>query len=302
MSTVTFATRPSRLARWQTRHIAELLTAAAPELKTEEVVITTTGDRNLDQPLPEIGGKGLFTQELEAALRSGQVDMAVHSLKDLPVADAAELVVGAIPRRARPNDALVCLTAHQRLDQLPLAARVGTSSLRRQAQLLLLRPDLKVVPVRGNVDTRISKVLAGTYDALVLAAAGLERLGLAEHIAALLPLETMLPAPGQGALAVQCRRDDHATLQRLAAIDHPPTRAAVEAERAFLEALGGGCSLPVGAHAEFRAGRLVLRGVVIAPDGTRPIRVRGEGSQPRALGFRLAEQALKQGAAEVLGV
>lgn len=301
MTIFTFATRPSRLARWQTNHVAELLRAAHPGLITEKLVITTTGDRNLDQPLPEIGGKGLFTQELEEALREGRVDAAVHSLKDLPVDDAPGLAVGAVPQRARPNDALVC-PAGQSLSELPPGARVGTSSLRRAAQLLALRPDLTVLPVRGNVDTRLRKAQEGEYDAILLAAAGLDRLGLNEHVTEWLALEAMLPAPGQGALAVQCRRDDTETLQLLAAIDHLPTRAAVEAERAFLQALGGGCSLPVGAFAEVQDGSLHLRGIVISLDGHHRIMVAGEGSDPLALGASLAAEALAQGAAEVLHV
>lgn len=301
MNRLTFATRPSRLARWQTGHVAERLRAAHPGLTTEEQVITTTGDRVLDRPLPEIGGKGLFTHELETALRAGRVDAAVHSLKDLPVDDAPGLILGAIPLRTRPNDALVCPAGHT-LANLPPGARVGTSSLRRSAQLLARRPDLKVMPVRGNVETRLRKAQEGDYDAILLAAAGLERLGLSEHITERVVLEAMLPAPGQGALAVQCRRDDVETLGLLLAIEHPPTRAAVAAERSFLQALGGGCSLPVGAHAELRDGCLHLQGIVISLDGQRLIRVAGEGDDPLALGARLAEQALALGAAEVLNV
>jgi hydroxymethylbilane synthase len=262
----------------------------------------TKGDQTLDKPLPEIGGKGLFTAELEAALGHGRIDLAVHSLKDLPVADVQGLTLGAISSRADVRDVLLTQQPNWTLGNLPMGASVGTSSLRRKAQLLQARPDLNVQSIRGNVDTRLSKVQAGEYDAAVLAAAGLIRLGLAAHIAQYLPLEVMLPAPGQGALAVQCRADDGEMLALLAAIDDEDTRHCVIAERAFLAALGAGCSLPVGAYATIAAGTIELRGLVGAVDGSRVIEVKAYGREPQELGAELAKKALARGAAELLEI
>lgn len=298
---ITFATRPSALARWQTQYVMSLLQAAWPELTCQEQIITTSGDRILDRPLPEIGGKGLFTQELEAALISGQVQAAVHSLKDLPVEAVPGLVLAAIPERGETRDVLVSPNGTH-LEDLPEGARLGTSSLRRSAQLLALRPDLSIQSLRGNVDTRVKKAFQGQYDAVVLAGAGLVRLGLQDHITEWLPLDKIAPAPGQGALAVQCRADDETTRRLLAALDDQATRQAVSAERAFSSGLGAGCSLPVGAYAQLEAGSIELSGVVASLDGCRVIRVRGKGSEPNDLGSRLAAQALAQGAAEILAV
>src|SRR5687768_688297 len=253
-----FATRPSALARWQTAHVIRLLQNAWPALECNEHIITTTGDRVLDRPLPEIGGKGLFTSELENALLSGEVDAAVHSLKDLPVEDTPGIVIAAIPARESAFDVLVSAD-EKTLADLPEAASVGTCSLRRTAQLLARRPDLTILPLRGNVDTRLRKVMNGEYDAIVLAYAGLARLGLQAHITETFPLNVMLPAPGQGALAVQCRTDDEETIKLLTAIHHPITAASVDAERAFLSGLGGGCSLPVGAFAQKNNGQIILK-------------------------------------------
>jgi hydroxymethylbilane synthase len=244
-----FATRPSALARWQTQWVIAALQAAHPGLECEEKVITTQGDKILDKPLPEIGGKGVFTQELESELLSGAVHCAVHSLKDLPVENPAGLTVGCIPARAEVRDALdFGQRMHPR--HLPAGAVVGTSSLRRAAQILAQRPDVTTQSLRGNVDTRLRKALEGQYDAIILAGAGLTRLGLDGHITEWLSLDVMLPAPGQGALAVQCRADDQTTLSLLAALEDDSTRKAVTAERAFLSGLGGGCSVPVAAYAE----------------------------------------------------
>ena len=294
-----FATRPSALARWQTKHIIQLLGNSITDLECQEVVITTKGDQVIDQPLPEIGGKGLFTHELEGALRDGSVDAAVHSLKDLPTEDAPGLTIAAITRRADVRDVWICPAGHN-LDELPAEAVVGTSSTRRAAQLLAYRPDLLVKPIRGNVDTRLRKVLQGDYDAIILAAAGITRLEKDEHITQYLPLEIMLPAPGQGALAVQCRTDDLETLNTLRILDHKPTRLAVVAERAYLEALGGGCSLPVGAMGIVDEERITLRGTVAAPDGSQVIHVADQGTDPQALGNNLAQSALAQGANRLL--
>lgn len=296
---LTFATRPSALARRQTARVIQLLQAAHPTLECREQLIATTGDRVLDRPLPEIGGKGLFTSELEEAMLSGEVHAAVHSLKDLPVEETPGIMVAAIPERELAFDILVCREA-QTLSTLPDGARVGTCSLRRTAQLLAHRPDLFILPVRGNVDTRVRKVLNGEYDAIVLAQAGLTRLGLQVHIREALPLEVMLPAPGQGALAVQCRADDAETLELLKAINDPITAAAVEAERAFISGLGGGCSLPVAAFAEKNHGTIVLTGAVISADGKQAIRLSAAGHEPHQLGKRLADLVLERGAAELL--
>jgi hydroxymethylbilane synthase len=294
-----FATRPSALARWQTARVIQLLQSAHPGLQCDQYIITTTGDRVLDQPLPEIGGKGLFTAELEEALLSGKVDAAVHSLKDLPIENSPGIVVAAIPEREAAYDVFVSAAGYS-LSSLPIGARVGTCSIRRSAQLLARRPDLTIMPLRGNVDSRVRKVLNGEYDAIVLAQAGLTRLGLQGHISEVFPLEVMLPAPGQGALAVQCRADDTETLELLAAIHDPLTAAAVEAERAFLAGLGGGCSLPVAAFAEKNDGLILLTGAVISPDGKQAIRLSAVDSEPYKLGERLASLVLERGAAELL--
>jgi hydroxymethylbilane synthase len=267
-------------------------------------VITTQGDRVLDKPLPEIGGKGLFTQELEAELLSGSVHAAVHSLKDLPVEMPTELTIGCIPARAEVRDVLVSAGGWT-LNRLPGGARLGTSSLRRAAQALHRRPDLVVEPLRGNIDTRLRKAREGQYDAILLAGAGLARMGWEEAVSEWLSLEVMLPAPGQGALAVQCRAGEAQTLGLLAALEDPAARAAVTAERAFLKGLGGGCSLPVAAYAQPSAGAQPgdqgwhLRGRVLSPDGRRMIQVEGDGPDPGALGERLAQSALAQGAAQL---
>lgn len=294
-----FATRPSALARWQTARVIQLLQAAHPGLECSEYVITTTGDRVIDRPLPEIGGKGLFTSELEDALLSGKVHAAVHSLKDLPVEDTPGIVVAAIPEREAAFDVLVSANEWT-ISNLPEGSRVGTCSLRRSAQLLAHRPDLTILPLRGNVDTRVRKVLNGEYDAIVLAQAGLTRLGLDAHISEVFPLDVMLPAPGQGALAVQCRAGDTETLELLAKIHDPLAAAAVGAERAFLSSLGGGCSLPVAAFAQKNNGQIILTGAVISVDGKEAIRLSAVDEDPHKLGERLAELVLERGAADVL--
>ena len=299
MTPLRFGSRSSELARWQTGFVQRLIEAQWPGLKSGQILIQTEGDRVLELPLPEIGGKGLFTQELELALGEGRIDVAVHSLKDLPVEDSAGIVIGLIPEREVAHDVLVSRNGEM-LEALQPGAVVGTSSLRRQGQLLASRPDLVIKSLRGNVQTRLKKLEDGQYDAIVLAQAGLIRLGLETHISQVLPYETMMPAPGQGALAVQCRQGDRETLELLALLDDPVTRAEVEAERRFLEALGGGCSLPVGALAELRQGEIYMQAVVVSPDGKRAIRVTGSGLEPDLLGAELAGEALEKGAGEVL--
>lgn len=297
-NTITFGTRGSALALWQTRHVMALLQTASPSLSVAYEIISTRGDRVLDTPLPLVGGKGLFTAELEAALYEQRIEGAVHSLKDLPTEQPDGLAIGAIPPRANPADALISRVGYT-LDTLPKGATIGTSSTRRAAQLLHLRPDLSLRDIRGNVDTRIRKALdpAEGYDAIVLACAGLERLGYGDVITQVIAPDVMLPAPGQGAIAVQTR-DDAALLATFAPIQHQETALAVMAERAFLAALGGGCSVPVAAYAQMMGGQLHLRGRVCSADGARQIDVQGVDSPDAAhtLGTRLAQEALAQGA------
>ncbi|KAA0273008.1 MAG: hydroxymethylbilane synthase [Chloroflexi bacterium] len=301
---LTFATRPSALARWQTQWVINALKNIYPKIEHQEKVITTQGDKILDKPLPEIGGKGLFTQELESELLSGAVHCAVHSLKDLPVENPAGLTVGCIPVRAEVRDALISGKGYT-LATLPKGASVGTSSLRRAAQILSLRPDIKTQSLRGNVDTRLRKALDGQYDAIILAGAGLTRLGLDSHVTEWLSLDGMLPAPGQGALAIQCRVEDEVTLTLLSKLEDQATRKTVTAERAFLSGLGGGCSVPVAAFAKMtreQREEISLVGLVISPDGKKAIRVAGHGKEPLTLGQQLAQQALSEGASEILSL
>jgi hydroxymethylbilane synthase len=296
---LTLGSRPSKLAMWQTNLVRGQLSAAWPGLQCHVVTLITEGDKNLEKPLPEIGGKGLFTSELEGSLRSGEIDLAVHSLKDLPIDDSPGLCILAVSKRANARDILIS-RAGWRLDTLPQGACVGTSSLRRAAQLLATRPDLKLLPLRGNVDTRLRKAMEGQFDAIVLAAAGVLRLGLEEHVTEYLSFEVMLPAPGQGALAIQGRAGDPDLEELLAPLNDPVTRAAVSAERAFLAGLGGGCSAPVAAYAQAEGSGLRLNGLVAAVDGTRVVRVSGAGLDPAVLGRRLADEALAQGAGAIL--
>lgn len=295
-------TRTSKLALWQTNHVIKMLQAVWPALVCEIVPYVTKGDKTqaLGKPLPEIGGKGLFTLELEEGLRSGKIDLAVHSLKDLPVENPEGLLLGAIPTRGDVGDVLVAREG-QTVASLPLGARVGTSSLRRQAQLRAARPDLEVASIRGNVDTRIRKVMDGDYDAAVLAAAGLIRLEISDQISQYLPFDMMLPAPGQGALAVQCRGEDEDTLRWLAAIDSATTRATTTAERAFLHALGGGCATPVGALATMDGeGVISLQGRVSSLNGRSEVDVTLKGTDPQKLGEAAAQKAVARGANRIL--
>jgi hydroxymethylbilane synthase len=296
---VVLATRRSQLARWQARAVMDHLQQAYPDRSYRIQPISTQGDEALDRSLPEIGGKGVFTFELEEALREGQVDLAVHSLKDLPTEESRGLRLGAVLLREDPRDALVAPEPVD-LHGLPMRARVGTSSPRRKAQALSIRPDLQVEAIRGNVETRLRKVMRGEYDAALMAAAGLQRLGLESHISAYLPLSTMLPAPGQGALAVQCRTGDDRILELLEAITDAEVHKAVQAERTFLQVLGGGCSAPLGAYASIQDGKLRLRTVVLAVDGSRHIDMQVSGKDPYTLGREAAERALSRGALELI--
>jgi hydroxymethylbilane synthase len=301
---ITLGTRGSALARWQTDHVAGLLRAVWPGLTVDIQVITTQGDRNQDTPLPSMGGKGIFTEELETALRQRTIDFAVHSLKDLPTENPAGLIIGATPARAPAHDILVS-RGGGKLSALPAGAVVGTCSRRRTAQLLYRRQDLKTADIRGNVDTRIRKAIdpAGSYDAIILAAAGVERLGRTDVVSDQFPLDDMLPAPGQGALAVQCRDEDDSR-QLLAPINHLPTQLAVTAERAFLSGLGGGCALPIAAYGEVEGDSLRLLGRVTAPDGSEEVTVQLIGTVSVAtvhiLGNELALMALDHGADRLL--
>ena len=298
---IVIGTRGSRLARVQTDYIAERIRAIAPGIEISIEVISTKGDRILDVPLAEIGGKGLFTLELETALRDGGIDLAVHSLKDLPTEDPEGLVIAAVPERATPNDALVS-PSRTLLRDLPAGTRIGTSSLRRKAQLLAFNPGFAVVNIRGNVETRMKRAGDGTCDAVILACAGLERLGLGDAVVEVISPGIMLPACGQGALAVQTRVNDAPLRDLLATLHHADTAASAGAERAMLAALGGGCQVPIGALAEIDADALSLRGCVCSPDGTRIVRVELDGlvEDAEALGREAAERLLAAGAAALI--
>ena len=299
---LTIGTRGSKLALTQTNLVAKMLEDAWPGLECEVEIFTTQGDRTQAAgiPLPEIGGKGLFTAELEGALREGRIDLAVHSLKDLPVDDAPGLVVGAVPEREDERDIVVSRSGLG-IDELPAGSIIGTSSIRRQAQILFHRPDLVVKSIRGNVDTRIRKVMDGDYDAAVLAAAGLIRLGIEEKISEYLPDWVMLPAPGQGALGIQCRADDPDTQGYLDGIADSSTYLCVKAERTFLEALGGGCSLPVAAHVVAQENGFRFHGRVSSADGRSRVEIKLAGEDPEKLGMSAAELALAQGAENLIG-
>jgi hydroxymethylbilane synthase len=301
LSTVKVATRGSLLARTQTGWVVDQLQALHPGLTFETEIYKTVGDRVLDVALSQIGGKGLFTKELEEALLDGRADLAVHSLKDLPTELPEGLAIGCIPERADPRDALVSREGLD-LQHLPAGAKVGTSSLRRLAQLRAIRPDLEYVSIRGNVDTRLRKMMDGEVDALVMAAAGLHRAGFADRITAYLDPADCLPAPGQGALAVEIRANDGEIGRLLAPLHHFPTAQAVLAERALLNRLQGGCQVPIGAHAVLDGDLLYLQGLIASPDGTQVVRYEAEGQvyRARALGETVAEMLLARGGQAIL--
>jgi hydroxymethylbilane synthase len=295
------ATRKSKLALWQAEHVAAQLRAAHSGLVVELVPMTTQGDRIQDRSLAAIGGKGLFIKELEIAIEERRADIAVHSMKDVPADLPAGFALGAILPRADTHDALIS-NHFQSVDTLPPNARVGTSSLRRQAQLLARRADLRIEPLRGNVDTRLRRLDDGELDAIVLASAGLIRLGWESRITERVPTSICLPAVGQGAIGIECRHGDAPTLNTLAVLEHPSTRIALTAERAFTQALGGSCQSPIAALAQIEGGRLKLAGLVAEPDGSRILRDFIEGSPAEAamLGAQLAQRMLDAGARALL--
>lgn len=299
---VVIATRESALALWQAHHIEARLRALYPQLEIEIRGMTTEGDRRLGVSLAKIGGKGLFVKELEDALARGDADIAVHSMKDVPMELQSGHVIAAIPERADPRDAFLS-NKYPNVAALPLGVRVGTSSLRRQSQLRARRADLVVEPLRGNVPTRVRKLDEGQFDAILLAAAGLKRLGLMARITAIMPTEESLPAVGQGALGIECRADREDLVALLRPLEHAPTASAVRAERAVSRALGASCNVPLAAYGEVTGDTLYLRAYVATPDGTRVARdaVTGQVDDAEALGAELAQRLRAAGAAEILG-
>ena len=300
--TLRIATRKSQLALWQAEHVAALLREAHPGLAIELVPLVTQGDRIQDRTLATIGGKGLFIKELEVAIEELRADIAVHSMKDVPADLPEGLVIGAVLTRADPRDALVTTLRIARIEDLPQNAIVGTSSLRRQAQLLALRPDLRIESLRGNVDTRIRKLEAGGMDAIVLACAGLIRLGLESRITARLDPKVCLPAVTQGVIGIECRRSDTRTAELLQGLEDPATRMVMAAERAFAARLGGSCQSPIAAYAQLQADRVTLEGLVAEPDGSRLWRdsAAGAGGNAAAIGRQLADRMLAAGAGPLL--
>ncbi len=298
---LSIGTRGSKLALWQSEWVKVKLEEAYPGLNVELVRIKTTGDKILDSPLSKIGGKGLFVKEIEDALFSGRIDLAVHSMKDVPVQLPPGLVLCCYPKREEVRDALVARN-NMKLHELPWGAKLGTSSLRRAAQILHLRPDLQVQSLRGNVDTRLRKLDEGQYDAIILAAAGLKRLGLEHRISQYLEPDEVLPAIGQGALGLEVREDDKEMIESLSFLNHVATELAVKAERAFLRKLEGGCQVPIAAYATVHNHTLNLTGMVAELDGSRLVKgsLEGPTEDPELTGTRLAEELLERGADEIL--
>ncbi|MCU1221443.1 MAG: hydroxymethylbilane synthase [Candidatus Angelobacter sp.] len=289
--------RGSQLALWQANHVADLLRAKGHSVEIE--VIKTTGDKITSVALAKVGTKGMFTKEIEDALHEKRVDLAVHSLKDVPTDLAQEFELAAIMKREDPRDAFISVNFPS-LEDLPQHAKVGTSSLRRQCQLKSVRPDLEVFPLRGNVDTRLRKLESGDYDAIILAAAGVSRLGLETHVRSRISADVMCPAVGQGALAIEIRRGDQQTKTLLAFLNDADTRAAIDCERALLGSLGGGCQVPIGAYAEKRGGRLYLRAMVGRPDGSQILREQADGTDGVKLGRETAQTLLWRGGDKIL--
>ena len=301
MTTLRLATRESALALWQTEHVAARLREAHPGLEVLLVPMTTRGDQLQDRPLSEVGGKGLFLKELEVAMMEGRADAAVHSLKDVPMELDGPFELAAILERANPFDAFVSVK-YEALEELPFGAKVGTSSLRRQALLRAHRPDLKLVDLRGNVNTRLAKLDAGDYDAIVLACAGLERLGLGARIRERLVAPRFIPAAAQGAIAIECRQGQPEILALLAALDHAPTRACVSAERAMTRTLGGSCQVPIAAYATLNKDKLSLEGLVGRASDGETVRGYASGpvSDPAKLGQQVADMLVARGADALL--
>ena len=300
--TITIGTRASKLALWQAEYIAGEIKKSCPDCHVALKKMTTKGDRILDAPLAKIGGKGLFTKELEQAMLAGEIDLAVHSLKDMPTQIPAGLVIGAITERLDAGDAFVSVH-YATMEDLPHGARVGTSSLRRRAQLLAVRPDLDILDLRGNVNTRLAKLDAGEFDAIVLAAAGLKRLGLGNRIRMILPRAMILPAVGQGALAIECRTDDVRIREIIDFLCDTQMTAAAAAERAFLRRVEGGCQIPVGVYAEVGEGNVLhVEAMIASIDGMRVCRSRSMGTPEMAeeIGIALAEELLDVGGREIL--
>lgn len=294
-------TRQSLLALWQSNHIASLLRKQYPDCQVTLKKIVTKGDRILDVPLAQIGGKGLFTKEIETELLDGTVDLAVHSLKDMPTVLPEGLCLTAITTRANVGDAFVS-NQYASFSELPQGAVLGTSSLRRKAQLLAVRPDLKIVDLRGNVDTRLRKLDEGQMDAIILAAAGLERLGHADRIREIIPTNVCLPAVGQGALAIECRSDNKEVRDMLAFLNDLPTKQATDAERAFLGLIEGGCQVPIGVHAEVENDNVKIEAVIASLDGSKVLRnnITGPAANAADLGRKLGQQMLAEGGEQIL--
>ncbi len=297
MAKLRIGSRGSQLALWQANHVAALLRAKGHTVEIE--VIKTTGDKITSVALAKVGTKGMFTKEIEDALHEKRVDLAVHSLKDVPTDLAQEFELAAIMKREDPRDAFISVKFSS-LEELPHRAKVGTSSLRRQCQLKSVRPDLEVFPLRGNVDTRLRKLESGEYDAIILAAAGVLRLGLETHVRSRISADVMCPAVGQGALAIEIRRGDQQTKTLLAFLNDADTHAAIDCERALLGSLGGGCQVPIGAYAEKRGGRLYLRAMVGRPDGSQILREQADGSDGVKLGRETAQTLLWRGGDKIL--
>ncbi|HEX6806140.1 MAG TPA: hydroxymethylbilane synthase [Terriglobales bacterium] len=294
---LTIGSRGSQLALWQAKHIAARLRERGHEAAI--AIIHTTGDKITDVALAKVGAKGMFTKEIEEALAAGSIDLAVHSLKDLPTELAGEFKIAAVPAREDPRDAF-CSFRYSSIEQLPKAARVGTSSLRREAQLKALRPDLAVHPLRGNVDTRLHKLEAGDYDAVILASAGLRRLGKTDAVRQMIPIDVMCPAAGQGALGIQARAGDAAVLEALAFLEDAGARVETDCERALLKKLGGGCQVPIGANARWTDGQLKLEAVVASPDGSVVLRESMNGTEAIVVGEFTAEKLLARGGGAIL--
>ena len=298
---VTIGTRGSKLALWQANWVKDALMAGDAGLKVDITIIKTKGDKILDVPLAKVGGKGLFVKEIEEALLARRIDLAVHSMKDMPADLPEGLCIGAIPEREVPHDVLISRN-NETLSALGKGAAVGTSSLRRASQLLNARPDLSIFPLRGNLDTRLRKLDAGEMDAIVLAAAGVKRLGLAHRISENLRDDVMLPAAGQGALCIEIREKDAQTGPVVAALDHGESRRVVLGERAFLHRMGGSCQVPIAAHGKMMGGRYHLAGLVAETDGVHIIRENSEGSaeDTESIGIELADRLLHMGADRIL--